>query len=439
MHSAFVGVDGCKGGWLACINIQGQVTFRIEKQLANLVASLPPKSLILIDMPIGFADAASPDRQCDKLARAALKPHRTSSVFPVPCRAAVYADSFENACELNRKELGKGLSKQSWAICPKIRELDAVVRSQRHVDIRESHPEVVFAKWQQAPMLQHKATPEGHNERIAVLEQLAPTWLEVLQTALRSLPRKTATKDDVVDAFALMLAASNPQQLRALPEQQDPEDSGISRQIWWAEPMRNAQDDEFQQLYQQFAKQIADAQLQLRNKQFIGKIRDHYGLRWLQLAEDHTMAIFHLLQLPANSPIPDQLTASAMALLRPAFEAAVRGAWALYVASDDELTNIEETIHSRNMSLSMLLSKLNNHRFAPPSDRLQWFAAFAESNKTALHDLTHGGLQQLYRRGDNHTIEPRFPQDEINRLLKAAMGIHKKIHSYVLEWFSSEI
>jgi len=437
MHSAFVGVDGCKGGWLACINIQGQVTFRIEKQLANLVAVLPPQSLMLIDMPIGFADAASPDRQCDKLARAALKPHRTSSVFPVPCRAAVYADSFENACELNRKELGKGLSKQSWAICPKIRELDAVVRSPQHVDMRESHPEVVFAKWQRAPMKAHKATEDGHNQRIAMLQQIAPHLIAVLQDALRTMPRKTASKDDVVDAFALMFAASNPEQLKALPAQQDADESGVSRQIWWAEPIQNTQDDEFQLLYQQFAQQIADAQLQLRNKQFIGKVRDHYGLRWLQLAEDHTMAIFHLLQLPANSPIPDQLTASAMALVRPAFEAAVRGAWALYVASDEELANIEETIHSKDMSLSRLISKLNSHRFAPPSERLNWFAAFAETNKSALHDLTHGGMQQLYRRGDNHVIEPRFPQDEINRLLRVAMVMHKKIHEYVLEWFGN--
>jgi len=114
----------------------------------------------------------------------------------------------------------------------------------------------------------------------------------------------------------------------------------------------------------------------------------------------------------------------------------LRSAW-VFLASGEELTSIEETIHSKDMSFSRLISKLNNHRFAQPSERLKWFAAFAETNKSALHVLTHGGMQQIYRRGGNNSIEPRFPQDEINILLRVAMVIHKKIHQYVLDWFGN--
>jgi len=49
---------------------------------------------------------------------------RKSSIFPVPCREAVYAETYEKACEVNKLLTGKLISKQAWNIVPKIRDVD---------------------------------------------------------------------------------------------------------------------------------------------------------------------------------------------------------------------------------------------------------------------------------------------------------------------------
>ena len=95
-----------------------------------------------------------------------------------------------------------------------------------------------------------------------------------------------------------------------------------------------------------------------------------------------------------------------MALVRPAFEAAARGAWAIYVATDDELQAMPKTISSNLMNLSTIVKNLTEHRFEPSSEKLQWFATFSSLNKADLHGLTHGGFQQLDRRGTGNAIAP---------------------------------
>lgn len=438
MHTAYVGIDGCKAGWLAFVYEHGQVTFKLEKSLATLFAQLPAQSLVLIDMPIGLADAKSPDRVCDKLARHALKPTRSSSVFPVPCRAAVFASSYEDACKNNIQELGKSLSKQSWAICPKIRELDELLQSDLSLDVRESHPEVVFSALNRAPLNAHKSTEDGLSQRLDVLQNVVSQLFPALQNALRVLPSSSIKKDDIVDAFALMVAASRPEFLRALPELADIDTVGLSRQIWFADVVVQTQQNS-QYLHLKLQQQIEYVHSKLVNKSFQGKSRDQYGLRWLQLAEEHTLAILHLLDTPNSNGMPTQLIASAMALVRPAFEAAARGAWAIYVATDDDLQAMPKTISNNQMNLSTIVKKLTEHRFEPPSERLQWFATFSSLNKADLHDLTHGGFQQLDRRGTGNAIAPSFNEDEVCRLLIATIQIHKMVGAYLFDYFEVEV
>lgn len=53
------------------------------------------------------------ERLSDTGAREILKT-RKSSIFPVPCREAVYAETYEKACEVNERLTGKHISKQAW-------------------------------------------------------------------------------------------------------------------------------------------------------------------------------------------------------------------------------------------------------------------------------------------------------------------------------------
>ncbi len=89
---------------------------------------------------------------------------RRSSVFPVPCRKAVYESNYQEASRINHKLTGRYLSKQSWLISNKIKEVDKLLIGSMTLRnlIREIHPEICF--WGlngKKSMHYNKKTPEG--------------------------------------------------------------------------------------------------------------------------------------------------------------------------------------------------------------------------------------------------------------------------------------
>lgn len=171
---------------------------------------------VLVDIPIGLSDDGQ--RACDAAAREVLASDRTGSVFPTPCREAVYAPSYEAAKAVNEARTGRSVTVQTWNVVPRIREADALlaaVPAAREV-VRESHPEVCFAALADEPVAHSKTTDEGVAERLSALETVAP-GLPGLYDALverfvtepaphaRRLPADAA--DDVLDALALAATA----------------------------------------------------------------------------------------------------------------------------------------------------------------------------------------------------------------------------------------
>ena len=71
---------------------------------------------------------------------------RGSSVFAVPCREALSARTYRQACRINQRILGVKLSIQTWNIAAKIREIDTWLCTNPKLQpkIRESHPELCF-------------------------------------------------------------------------------------------------------------------------------------------------------------------------------------------------------------------------------------------------------------------------------------------------------
>ena len=153
-----VGLDSCRRGWVALIQIglNGPVTARFLATLDGLGMLTP--CVAAIDIPIGLTDAGP--RRCDMLARAELGRPRGSSVFPAPVRVALAADSHAEACRLHRAADGRGLSAQTWGIVPKIREADEFCRARPGAQawLRESHPELAFARIAGRPMRYNKKT-----------------------------------------------------------------------------------------------------------------------------------------------------------------------------------------------------------------------------------------------------------------------------------------
>jgi len=207
-----IGVDGCGGGWIAVSKSAGELRYAIFATARELFRAYSTAERICIDVPIGLPWRRVPIRPCDRMARTILGARR-SSVFPVPCRAALLADTFERAKRSNRKELGRALSRQAWGISPRIREVDRLLtgRLASRVEVREAHPEVCFwALAGRSPMKYSKKEKNGFRERLSLLTRFEPGAEEFVSRVLHQEPRRRVVADDVLDALVTFVTASTP-------------------------------------------------------------------------------------------------------------------------------------------------------------------------------------------------------------------------------------
>ena len=160
-----VGVDGCRGGWIAMIwDVDaGTIVPRFHATLAELISAHADASAIAIDIPIGLSDTGT--RRCDIEARKLLGPGRASSVFPPPIPAILNAPTFAEATRRSVELIGKGISQQAFALFPKIAEASLVVTPETQDRVFEIHPEVSFFALAGHPMVHRKVQPDGYNER----------------------------------------------------------------------------------------------------------------------------------------------------------------------------------------------------------------------------------------------------------------------------------
>ncbi|MFN3199923.1 MAG: DUF429 domain-containing protein [Bradymonadia bacterium] len=231
---AYVGVDGCRGGWVAARLIMGAPPLvEVFETFESLWTAYSQAALILVDMPIGLPEGGEEERRCDRAARRLIGP-RSSSVFRVPCREAVYADTYDEACEINARLTGKKLAKQTWNIVPGIREVDALLQKELEAQavVRESHPEVIFRALCGEPMRRNKHHDEGFTDRLAVLEMLLPGTVALVDEMVQRYPRSVLDRTDVVDALALALAARpGPGPLLSMPFDPPVDGRGLPMEI----------------------------------------------------------------------------------------------------------------------------------------------------------------------------------------------------------------
>ncbi|UUZ89345.1 DUF429 domain-containing protein [Paenibacillus sp. P25] len=232
----FVGVDGRRGGWVAVELIEGGGwSAAVHSSVAELWHSHRETELILIDMPIGLPDGAAP-RLCDQEARRMLKPGRASSIFPAPVRRVLNASDYGEANALQRQESGRGLSRQSWNLTGKIRELDAPLQRDglARERLRESHPELIFAKLFGGPMAHGKKTTAGFRERMAHLGRLFPEAETLVRRTLVAYRRSILARDDIVDALALAVCGlRSGGRLHRVPDINVHDSTGLPCAIWY--------------------------------------------------------------------------------------------------------------------------------------------------------------------------------------------------------------
>ena len=236
----FVGVDACKKGWFAvALDRQGIRDIGIFKSIDALWRVFQNATAIFIDMPIGLPYADK--RRCDMETRKILN-RRASCVFPVPCREALHASTYPQACRINEQVLGVKLTIQTWNISAKILEVDRFLSNNQQARrrLRESHPELCF--WALAggrTMAYSKKTAKGFAERRSVLAKNCPQTSEIIQQALDQFQRKDLARDDILDALVLAISAkmgSNSNASRTLPLNPPVDKKGLPMQIVYAVP-----------------------------------------------------------------------------------------------------------------------------------------------------------------------------------------------------------
>jgi predicted RNase H-like nuclease len=221
-----LGVDGCKGGWLACrlATATNSFVFRIYKTFAELLAAEKRAASIAVDIPIGLRNDWTP-RACDKEARRLLGA-RASSVFPAPPRSLLRAASYPAALKQSISTFGRGLSQQTFHIFKKILEVENALRSHDSIPVFEVHPELCFRILKKEDLLHGKKTREGYEERRALLRTYCRLNLPAVDGWRSELSFRGAqvSRDDVLDAAiaavtALKIFRGEASSIPAKPEQ----------------------------------------------------------------------------------------------------------------------------------------------------------------------------------------------------------------------------
>jgi predicted RNase H-like nuclease len=203
-----IGVDGCRGGWLALIRdlpfieINAYVFYDAE----HLFGQVGSEDIMAIDIPIGLTNKSY--RTCDQLARKKLGWPRSSSIFTAPIRPALDARNRQEADRITRTIGGRGVGAQAFGIYKRVRDIDQIILKEesRHEKIFEVHPELSFMAWNRGKAIEaSKKTEKGLIARSRLVEQYfrETVFSEVREKFTRSL----AADDDITDAFACLWTA----------------------------------------------------------------------------------------------------------------------------------------------------------------------------------------------------------------------------------------
>lgn len=187
-----LGVDGWKSAWVGVVLIDGLfVDAVVGGDLPTLFARVPESVAVGIDVPIGFPTDAP--RRADVAARLFVG-RRRASVFPMLPEAAYRAGSHREASAMCRREWGKGVSQQAYALRHKVLELAELVVDDARVF--EVHPEVTFREMAGYPVGWPKRSWNGQQLRRRLLADRGVVLPDEMGEA------GVVPVDDVLDAAA---------------------------------------------------------------------------------------------------------------------------------------------------------------------------------------------------------------------------------------------
>lgn len=235
------GVDGCRAGWLVVFleMASGEPRLRTVAHFTQLLEAAEHPAVIAVDIPIGLSErVGAGGRTPERLVRRYLG-ERQSSVFSVPSRAALAAADYGKACAiaLATSDPPRKISRQLFMIVPKIREVDAALRTDPGAASRvhEVHPELAFWRLNGERALDEpkKIKSRCYGPGLALRRRLLieAGWASDL---LHGSPPPGAGEDDLLDAFACATIAQRILAGRAqsFPDPPERDRFGLPIAIW---------------------------------------------------------------------------------------------------------------------------------------------------------------------------------------------------------------
>lgn len=229
----YFGIDGCKKGWFYVgIDKNDQYKFGIISEFEEILPIVNQAIQLLVDIPIGLRENESQERLCDLEARKILG-NRRSSVFPSPSRLALVANNYSEASRNNYQNTGRRLSKQSFAISKKIKEVDNfIISTGLQGKFREMHPEVCFwALNNYQSMNFNKKKIDGLEERKHILKKYFSNTNKLIEEARSKYLKKDLATDDILDALVGAFCARFYKNLKQLPNHPEIDPKGLKMEI----------------------------------------------------------------------------------------------------------------------------------------------------------------------------------------------------------------
>jgi len=230
------GIDGCPAGWIAAFMRGGE--FRIEV-VPRFAEALAKAALVAVDIPIGLPEHTGHGGRAAENAVRPLLGTRQSSVFSVPSRRAVYAESYAQACAaaLETSVPPRKVSKQLFNIAPKIRDVDTALRADPNAGGRvfEVHPELAFWRLNGERALDEpKKVKSRCYEPGLALRRALLIGGGLPEALVNAAPPKGAGADDLLDALACLWVAGRLArgEARPFPDPPPRDPFGLPMAIW---------------------------------------------------------------------------------------------------------------------------------------------------------------------------------------------------------------
>lgn len=230
-----VGISACSGGWVTVKLDNCSWDVSVFKTISDFVVFNKDCNIFVVNIPIGVLNGSLDERICDKNARAFFSGDNNIEIPFVPCREALYCNSFGVANVINKRLTGRYLSPQMWELCERIKELDKLINDD--ISLREKfiecNVELAFYSLSGRKNKNNKVLLSGYNERRNILKNIYPKTDEILNYSIENFQRKDLKIHNVLDALCLALNGINGLKygFMRIPSNLEFDDFGIRMQI----------------------------------------------------------------------------------------------------------------------------------------------------------------------------------------------------------------